>query len=181
MSHSWEAIFGSFSAGFGLGLTFDRTSRTQPNGWYKDMSVTADEFYRKFRVPKGMFGAAATHFADLGSWNMESTVFASSDRYDLYQYDMGMTGGEAVDWSEVDTDSPRIYIDGQRVGTSRLDPGWTTYSRTVLYATHDVTEAILGATAARQGVDVTVESIDLRWAIVNTKREDCRDETLVRR
>jgi len=113
---SWEAIFGSFSAGFGLGLTFDRTSRTQPNGWYKDMSVTADEFYRKFRVPKGMFGAAATHFADLGSWNMESTVFASSDRYDLYQYDMGMTGGEAVDWSEVDTDSPRIYIDGQRVG-----------------------------------------------------------------
>lgn len=51
----------------------------------------------------------------------------------------------------------QLYIDGQRVGTSRLDPGWTTYSRTVLYATHDVTEAILGATAGGAAHVVGVE------------------------
>jgi len=116
----WEAILGSYSAGFGLGLTFDRTSRTQPNGWYKDMSVTADEFYRRFRLPRRLFGGAATLYTDLGAWDMETTVFASADRYDVYQYDMGVTGGEAVDWTEVDTDSPRIYIDGQKVGWMTL-------------------------------------------------------------
>jgi len=112
----WRAIVGNYSAGFGLGLTFDRTSRTQPNGWYKDVSVTADEFYRRFRLPRRLFGGAVTFNADIGSWEMESTVFASSDEYNLYQYDMGMTGGQAVDWTEFETDSPRIYIDGQKVG-----------------------------------------------------------------
>ncbi len=116
----WEVIVGSYSAGFGLGLTFDRTSRTQPNGWYKDLSVFADEFYRQFRLPRRLFGAAATVRTDLGSWEMESTVFASMDRYDLYQYDVGMTGGEAVDWTEIETDSPRVYIDGQKVGWMNL-------------------------------------------------------------
>ena len=116
----WEAIFGNYSAGFGLGLTFDRTSRTQPNGWYKDVAVTADEFYRRFRLPRRLFGGAATLYSDVGSWQMETTVFASSDRYDMYQYDIGVTGGEAIDWTEVETDSPRIYIDGQKVGWMTL-------------------------------------------------------------
>ncbi len=116
----WEAIVGSYSAGFGLGLTFDRTSRTQPNGWYKDLSVTADEFYRKFRLPTRLFGGAATVFADVGTWEMEATVFASSDKYDIYQYDIGMTDGEQVDWTQAETASPRVYIDGQRVGWMTL-------------------------------------------------------------
>ena len=34
----------------------------------------------------------------------------------------------------------QLFIDGNKVGTSMLDPGWTTYSRTVLYAVYDVTE-----------------------------------------
>ncbi len=117
---NWDAIVGSYSAGFGLGLTFDRTSRTQPNGWYQDLSVTADEFYRSFRLNKKLFGAAATYYADIGSWDMETTAFVSSDRYDIYQYDIGMTGGELVDWTTEETDSPRIYIDGQKVGWQSL-------------------------------------------------------------
>ena len=32
-----------------------------------------------------------------------------------------------------------LYINGQRVGDQVLDPGWTNYKKTVLYATHDVT------------------------------------------
>ena len=34
----------------------------------------------------------------------------------------------------------QLFIDGERIGTSQLDPGWTTYSKTVLYAVHDVTK-----------------------------------------
>lgn len=116
----WDVIVGSYSAGFGLGLTFDRTSRTQPNGWYKDLSVTADEFYRQFRLPRRLFGSAVTHYADLGDWELEATAFASMDRYDVYQYDIGMTGGEEIDWTTTDTASPRIYVDGQRVGWMSL-------------------------------------------------------------
>lgn len=116
----WEAIVGSYSAGFGLGLTFDRTNRTQPNGWYKDMAVTADEFYRRFRTPRRLFGGAVTYMGDVGSWDMETTVFASSDQYDIYQYDVGMTGGEVVDWTDVETASPRVYVDGQKVGWMSL-------------------------------------------------------------
>ena len=33
----------------------------------------------------------------------------------------------------------QLFVDGKRIGTSRLDPGWTTYDKTVLYAVHDVT------------------------------------------
>ena len=33
----------------------------------------------------------------------------------------------------------QLYIDGKRIGTSRLDPGWTTFDRKVLYAVYDVT------------------------------------------
>jgi alpha-L-rhamnosidase len=33
----------------------------------------------------------------------------------------------------------QLFIDGARVGTSYLDPGWTTYSKTTLYSTYDVT------------------------------------------
>ncbi len=36
----------------------------------------------------------------------------------------------------------QLYIDGKRIGTSQLDPGWTTYSKTVLYAVYDVTEEL---------------------------------------
>lgn len=31
------------------------------------------------------------------------------------------------------------YLNGQKIGTSVLDPGWTTYRKEVLYAVHDVT------------------------------------------
>ncbi len=34
------------------------------------------------------------------------------------------------------------YINGQKVGDQVLDPGWTTYSKQVLYATYDVTDLL---------------------------------------
>lgn len=42
----------------------------------------------------------------------------------------------------------QLYIDGKRIGTSQLDPGWTTYSRTVLYAVYDVTKELADDPAA---------------------------------
>ncbi|HCH66131.1 MAG: hypothetical protein CL927_06065 [Deltaproteobacteria bacterium] len=152
----WEVIVGSYSAGFGLGLTFDRTSRTQPNGWYKDLSVTADEFYRQFRLPRRLFGAAATVYTDIGSWEMESTVFTSMDRYDLYQYDMGMTGGEAVDWTEVETDSPRVYIEGQKVGWMRMPNAYRESLAGVNTTFSDGARSSVGLTAYAGTQDRTV-------------------------
>jgi alpha-L-rhamnosidase len=45
----------------------------------------------------------------------------------------------------------QLYIDGKRIGTSRLDPGWTTYSKHVLYAVYDVTAELSGASGQAAG------------------------------
>jgi alpha-L-rhamnosidase len=34
------------------------------------------------------------------------------------------------------------YLNGEKIGNHRLDPGWTQYARTVYYTVHDVTNAI---------------------------------------
>tara|TARA_R110002051_G_scaffold95649_1_gene165594 strand:- start:25781 stop:28531 length:2751 start_codon:yes stop_codon:yes gene_type:complete len=35
-----------------------------------------------------------------------------------------------------------LFINGKKIGNQVLDPGWTDYRKTILYATHDVTDAI---------------------------------------
>lgn len=35
-----------------------------------------------------------------------------------------------------------LFINGKRIGTQVLDPGWTDYRKTILYATHDITDQI---------------------------------------
>ena len=35
-----------------------------------------------------------------------------------------------------------LYINGQKIGKSVLNPGWTDYRKTVLYDTHDITEQL---------------------------------------
>ena len=35
-----------------------------------------------------------------------------------------------------------LYINGKKIGNSVLDPGWTDYRKTILYATHDITNDI---------------------------------------
>ncbi|WP_194766535.1 family 78 glycoside hydrolase catalytic domain [Tamlana sp. I1] len=35
-----------------------------------------------------------------------------------------------------------LFINGERIGNQVLDPGWTDYRKTILYATHDITEQI---------------------------------------
>jgi hypothetical protein len=35
-----------------------------------------------------------------------------------------------------------LFVNGQRVGDSQLDPGWTTYNKRVLYNVYDVTSLL---------------------------------------
>jgi len=37
----------------------------------------------------------------------------------------------------------QLYINGNKVGDSMLDPGWTSYSKRVLYSAHDITSLLL--------------------------------------
>lgn len=116
-----SAIVGSYSAGFGQGLVFDRTGRTNPNSFYKDLSITASQDFDRFRLPKRMWGGSySATVARFGYWNLDATVFVSSARYDLYQYDMGVLAGR--DWDDYSDSgsSPRVYIDGQKAGWMTL-------------------------------------------------------------
>jgi alpha-L-rhamnosidase len=45
------------------------------------------------------------------------------------------------------------FLNGQRVGTQVLDPGYTDYDKTVLYATHDVTDLLV---EGRNAIEVTL-------------------------
>ena len=35
-----------------------------------------------------------------------------------------------------------LFLNGEKVGTNLLSPGWTKYNRTCLYETHDVTDML---------------------------------------
>ena len=48
----------------------------------------------------------------------------------------------------------QLFIDGERIGNAQLDPGWTTYSKTVLYAVHDVTRQLANAGNHVVGVEL---------------------------
>lgn len=117
-----DAVVGTYTAGFGLGLTFDRTQRSRPHGLYPDLSVSGTE---DFDAPRRLFGAGVRGFnLPLGPLSVDGTAFVSSSRGDVYQYDMGMTGGEALDPYVEDLDSPRVYLDGQRVGYVTIPNAW---------------------------------------------------------
>ena len=117
-----NAVVGSYSAGFGLGLTFDRTSRATPHGLYTDLNVTGTD---EFKVSRRLFGVGVRGFnVPVGPVTLDGTVFGSVTRGDVYQYDLSMAGGEDVDPYEVDLDSPRVYLGGQRVSYVTLPNLW---------------------------------------------------------
>jgi len=106
----YEAILGSYTAGFGVGLTFDNSNRTHPHGLYTDLTISGTD---RFSLRKGLMGLGASFF-DLAlgaNATVDATVFASSWEYDIYQYDIGVSGGSELDPVVDDTDSPRIYVE----------------------------------------------------------------------
>ncbi|MEE2961713.1 MAG: helix-hairpin-helix domain-containing protein [Myxococcota bacterium] len=83
-------ILGSFEAGFGDRLVFDTTPKAFPVGFYRPRPQTVDFVNGRLRNPDaGLLGVAATFngMSALGGL-MDTTLFASYDHKDLYQYDM---------------------------------------------------------------------------------------------
>lgn len=82
-------VIGSYTAGFGLGLAFDDTNRSHPTGFYQDLAVNADE---NISIPDRLFGGAVRlPNVNLGERaRLDTTLFASSWWYDVYQYDLGV-------------------------------------------------------------------------------------------
>jgi hypothetical protein len=115
-----EVILGSYVAGFGQGLVFDMTSRSHPHGIYPDLTVSGTDHYS---ARKGLFGLAGhTYDRTLGGGTVEATVFTSSARHDIYQYDVGLTGGLDLDpvLDKDETTSPKVFVDGQKIGWATL-------------------------------------------------------------
>jgi alpha-L-rhamnosidase len=55
----------------------------------------------------------------------------------------------------------QLYIDGQRVCDSQLDPGWTTYNKRVLYAVYDVSAQLLVGRNGEAAAAVHVVGVEL--------------------
>jgi hypothetical protein len=161
----WEAIAGSYTAGFGLGLTFDTTSRTHPHGFYPDLTASGTD---KFSLSKGLFGVGG-HLLDqpLGQTaTVDLALFASSWTHDVYQYDIGVTGGERIDPLIDETDSPRIYVqnaDGDYVkaGYMRLPNAYRESLAGANATARFLDSAEIGATAWFGHLDTTtIEGVE---------------------
>ena len=155
----WEAIAGSYTAGFGLGLAFDTTSRTHPNGFYPDLNVSGTD---KFSARKGLFGLGAQlRDQTLGSVaTADLAAFASTWTYDVYQYDMGVSGGEQLDPLVAETDSPRIYVrtpdgDYYKAGYMRIPDAYRESLAGVNATVRFMDSAQIGATAYMGHLDMT--------------------------
>ncbi len=121
----YSAIVGHYTAGFGLGITFDRTSRTRPQGWYPDMSVNSDIEDGDFRLPQTLVGAAGrVEDVPVGEAMLEATVFLSSRTPDAYQYHLAVTGGDPFDPDSDELVSPRVLIDGYEAAYITLPNLW---------------------------------------------------------
>ncbi len=104
-----ELVAGSFTAGFGAGLTFDTTNRTHPTGLYSDLTLTGTD---RFSLRKGLMGVGGGLISQPmgGGTTLDATVFASTNRLDIYMYDVGVAGGEKIDPHLEDEPSPRVWV-----------------------------------------------------------------------
>lgn len=108
---AWSAIAGNYMAGFGLGLTFDITDRSRPDGFYHDLAVTEDtESYDSYSVPKRLFGVAGQAARiPVGDQWLRFTGFASMARHDLYCADLSRTDNESFGCT-ADNDDTVDYV-----------------------------------------------------------------------
>ena len=87
----FRAIGGSFVAGFGERLTFDTTTKANPNGWYADRHLYFSADRGVVTPRRGLFGGAVTvEKLAIGEATFDWTVFASRQRHRLYQYDFNL-------------------------------------------------------------------------------------------
>ena len=87
----FDVIGGFYRVGFGLGLTFDSTTKVQPWGWIRDQQLYEQYEGAGFRMSRGQRGLAVTAKAlDVGDdLTLDAAAFASFSDDDAYQYDFG--------------------------------------------------------------------------------------------
>lgn len=101
----WAAILGSYQIGFAERLTFDETTRSQPDGFYPDDLLSEYEESGRFSVRERLYGAAGTiRDVPVGVGTMEFTAFVSWWPYDISQDD--------VDSQLRETDDSAFYGSG---------------------------------------------------------------------
>ncbi len=102
-----RAIVGSYVVGFGERLTFDTSSKVNPEGWYADKQIY---YSGEGRVTprRGLFGGAITlEKLELSrNVSVDWTVFASHQRLRLYQYDFNLI----VDDDKDPFQSAKVYF-----------------------------------------------------------------------
>jgi len=87
----FDVIGGFYRVGFGQGLVFNSTTKTQPWGWLRDQQLYENYQGAGFRMPRGQRGLAVTAKAvDLGGdLTLDAAGFVSFSDDDAYQYDFG--------------------------------------------------------------------------------------------
>jgi len=87
-----RVIAGSFVVGFGERLTFDTSTKVNPNGWYADRHIYMSPDRGVVTPRRGLFGGAITaeKVSLGGEVTADWTVFASRQRHRLYQYDFNL-------------------------------------------------------------------------------------------
>ena len=84
----WSGIGGSYTLGYGLGLTIDNSGRRKAHGWYPNLDFSEDTDSGKVRPFEGFVGVALRHKQiELGKGHLDVSVFGSAWNRDLYVYD----------------------------------------------------------------------------------------------
>lgn len=109
----WSMIVGSYTAGFGERLTFDRTAKRDPHGFEAALNISEDDGRGRLRQRDGLFGAAVGLLgAELpGGW-LDATAMVSAQRKDLYQDDFwyGLDDYDGENSCHTDGDCPDGYL-----------------------------------------------------------------------
>ena len=84
----WSGIAGSYTVGYGMGLTLDNSGRTRRHGWYPNLEFSDSTETGKISPFEGFVGLALRHKQiDLGKGHLDLSVFGSAWNRDLYVYD----------------------------------------------------------------------------------------------
>ncbi len=91
----WSGIGGSYTLGYGLGLTLDNSGRRKAHGWYENLDFSEDLEKGKVRPFEGFVGLALRHKQiDLPKGHLDISVFGSAWNRDMYVYDTQYDRGQ---------------------------------------------------------------------------------------
>ncbi len=117
-------------------------------GWisWRPQEEWAKEWWRKKEIEKSCFEWTLPSYfgARMNMW--ERYNFFDKNKYDpapLYrkEFDAPKEVAQATAFIS-GIGYYELFVNGERIGDQVLDPGWTNYKQTILYATHDITHQL---------------------------------------